>query len=108
MIELVRKFGTGGCFFIAEIGNNHQGDLEIAKTMVLSAKNAGASAVKFQKRNNKNLMQRNMADQTYINRNSFGKSYLEHREAVELTIQDFAELKEFCDANKILFFCYSL
>ena len=104
MIELIRKFGTDGCFFIAEIGNNHQGDLDIAKDMVLSAKNAGASAVKFQKRNNKNLMQRNMADQIYVNRNSFGKSYLEHREAVELTIQDFVELKEFCDVNKILFF----
>jgi sialic acid synthase SpsE len=31
MREIIEKYGTGGCFFIAEIGNNHQGDLNIAK-----------------------------------------------------------------------------
>ena len=104
MQEIINNFGNGGCFFIAEIGNNHQGDLNIAKQMVLSAKSSGASAVKFQKRNNRNLMQPNMSEKTYQNSNSFGESYLDHREAVELSIQDFAELKDFCEVNEILFF----
>jgi sialic acid synthase len=104
MEKIIDRFGTGGCFFIAEIGNNHQGKLDYAKEMVLSAKRAGASAVKFQKRNNRNLMQSNMAGTLYENRNSFGKNYLDHREAVELSIQDFKELKVLCETNEILFF----
>src|SRR5687767_3038712 len=38
------------CFIIAEIGINHNGDLEIAKRLVEQAKAAGCDAVKFQKR----------------------------------------------------------
>ena len=104
MQDIINKFGNCGCFFIAEIGNNHQGDLNLAKKMVIAAKNSGASAVKFQKRDNRNLMQRELAYQPYQNRNSFGANYLEHREAVELSIQDFFDLKAFCEMNEILFF----
>ena len=35
-------------FIIAEIGVNHNGDLDLAKKMITAAKNAGADAVKFQ------------------------------------------------------------
>ena len=38
-------------FFIAEIGINHQGDVNIAKHLIQEAKICGADAVKFQKRN---------------------------------------------------------
>ena len=91
-------------FYIAEIGNNHQGDIEIAKEMILAAKNAGASAVKFQKRNNKALMQKVLCDKEYDNKNSYGKTYLEHRDKVELTIDEFKDLKQFSIDNEILFF----
>ena len=37
-------------FVIAEIGINHQGDVDIAKELITKAKEAGADAVKFQKR----------------------------------------------------------
>ena len=43
------------CFVIAEIGNNHKGDLKIAKKMFQVAKQCGADAVKLQTRNNKSL-----------------------------------------------------
>ena len=49
-------------------------------------------------------MQPFLANQIYNNRNSFGKNYLKHREAIELSFQEFTELKAFCDFNKILFF----
>ena len=35
-------------FIIAEIGVNHNGDIELAKNMIIAAKKAGADAVKFQ------------------------------------------------------------
>ena len=37
-------------FIISEIGINHNGDLKMAKEMILESKNCGADAVKFQKR----------------------------------------------------------
>ena len=43
------------CFVIAEVGNNHQGSVETAKEIFDRAKDAGATAVKLQKRNNKLL-----------------------------------------------------
>nr|HPL30818.1 N-acetylneuraminate synthase [Anaerolineae bacterium] len=40
----------GDCYVIAEIGHNHQGDLQKARQMFRAAKECGASAVKLQKR----------------------------------------------------------
>ena len=102
MKEIIEKYGNNGNFFIAEIGNNHSGCLKTAKEMVDAAKNAGASAAKFQKRNNEKLMQSVMSDKEYNSNNSFGKTYLEHREAVELSIEEFAELKNI--VKKKIFF----
>lgn len=104
MKELIEKYGQNGSFFIAEIGNNHSGCLKTAKELVDAAKQAGASAAKFQKRNNKKLMQSVMSNKEYNSNNSFGKTYLEHREIVELSIEDFKELKKYCEKKEILFF----
>ena len=43
--------GSNSVYFIGEVGINHNGDLELAKKIILEAKKAGFSAVKFQKRN---------------------------------------------------------
>jgi N-acetylneuraminate synthase/sialic acid synthase len=59
-------------FVIAEIGNNHQGDVEIAKQMIRAAAFAGASAVKFQKRDNKALFTQEAFDAPYASENAFG------------------------------------
>lgn len=91
-------------FFIAEVGNNHKGDVGIAKEMILAAKTAGASAVKFQKRDNANLFHPKMSNAPYPGNNSFGTTYLEHREFLELNEQEFYELKKYSDDIGILFF----
>ncbi len=41
---------SNGPFFIAEIGINHNGDLQTAMSLIAQAKEAGCNAVKFQKR----------------------------------------------------------
>ena len=45
----------GDCYVIAEIGHNHQGNLETAREMFKVARECGADAVKLQKRNNREL-----------------------------------------------------
>lgn len=101
---IIKKYGNNGIFTIAEIGNNHMGDIKIAKQMIDAASQSGASAVKFQKRSNQNLFQDNYAKIPYIGKNSFGDTYLEHRNKLELSIKDMAYLKKISDTKNILFF----
>ena len=74
---------NGNAYLIAEIGHNHQGDLETAKKIFRVAKEAGADAVKLQKRENRKLYTKDMLIKPYDNRNSYGATYDEHREALE-------------------------
>jgi len=76
-------------YIIAEIGINHQGDVEIAKKLIDSAVEAGANAVKFQKRSIKRILTSEGLKMPYENRNSFGKTYGEHKLALELSEADY-------------------
>lgn len=91
-------------YLIAEIGHNHQGSLSTAKDMFVKAKESGASAVKLQKRDNKNLYTKNLYNQVYDNENSFGSTYGEHREKLEFDKDSFLELADFAKKIDIDFF----
>jgi N-acetylneuraminate synthase/sialic acid synthase len=82
-----------GAFVIAEIGNNHQGELGKAKELFVRAKQAGADAVKLQKRDNRSLFTPELFDKPYDNENSFGSTYGEHREFLEFGRSEYVELK---------------
>ena len=73
----------GDCYVIAEIGHNHQGNLDTAKEMFKVAKESGADAVKLQKRDNRKLYTAAAYAKPYENPNSYGKTYGEHREYLE-------------------------
>ena len=92
-------------FIIAEIGHNHKGSVEIAKKLFLSAKNCGADAVKLQKRDNKNLFIKNFYNQIYDNKNSYGKTYGQHREKLEFGYKEYKELLKYSKKIKIKFIC---
>jgi N-acetylneuraminate synthase/sialic acid synthase len=92
------------CYVIAEIGHNHQGSLEQAKAMVTMAKDCGANAVKVQKRSNRALYTREFFDQPYDNEFSFGKTYGEHREALELDRNAYVELQRYARELGMTFF----
>lgn len=83
------------CYVIAEIGHNHQGDVDTAKKLFLAAKEAGANAVKLQKRDNKSLFTREMYDRPYDNENSFGATYGAHREFLEFGEAEYRELQHY-------------
>src|SRR5436190_4652278 len=80
------------CYVIAEVGHNHQGDVELAKRLINAAKECGVDAVKLQKRSNRALYTRDFYDQPYDNELSFGRTYGQHREALELSANDYREL----------------
>ena len=90
-------------FIIAEIGINHQGDVNIARELIQKAKECGASAVKLQKRNISRILTKEGLEMRYENQNSFGKTYGEHKKALELSNADYEELNIFCNDIDIIF-----
>jgi len=92
------------CYVVAEIGANHMGDVETCKELFDLAKRCGCNAVKLQKRDNRTLYTRNLYDQVYDNRNSFGKTYGEHREFLEFGEAEFRQLISFTEQIGITFF----
>ncbi|CAA9202816.1 N-acetylneuraminate synthase family protein [Flavobacterium collinsii] len=92
-------------FVIAEIGCNHKGDMEIAKELIkIAAIFCNVDAVKFQKRNNKELLTAEQYNAPHPNAsNSYGDTYGEHREYLEFDVEQHAELKRYCEEIGILY-----
>jgi len=92
------------CFVIAEVGHNHQGSVETAKQIFKKAKEAGANAVKLQKRHNKQLFTKEMYDSHYDSRNAYGDTYGTHREALEFGMEEYIELQQYAKELGLIFF----
>ena len=92
-------------YIIAEIGQNHNGSIDLAKKLIDMSKRCGVSSVKFQKRDIPSELTKEAFDRIYDNRNSFGRTYGEHREFLELSEQEHKELKEYCDLIGMTYFC---
>jgi len=89
---------------IAEIGCNHMGEMSIAKELIDMAKEAGAGFVKFQKRNNKELLTEEQYNAKHpVPENSYGDTYGAHREFLEFDVAKNKELKEYCDSIGIIY-----
>ena len=92
-------------YVIAEIGCNHKGEMEIAKELIKIAKIfCNADAVKFQKRNNVELLTEEQYNAPHPNpSNSYGDTYGAHREYLEFDVQQHAELKKYCEELGIVY-----
>jgi sialic acid synthase len=84
---------------ISEIGCNYMGDFEIAKELIKLSKDCGADYAKFQKRNARELLteeQYNAPHPTPYN--SYGSTYGAHREFLELSWEQHADLKAYAES----------
>ena len=92
-------------YVIAEIGCNHKGEMEIAKELIKIAKIfCNADAVKFQKRNNKELLTEEQYNAPHPNAsNSYGDTYGAHREYLEFDVDQHRELMEYCKEIGIIY-----
>lgn len=90
-------------FIIAEVGQNHQGDLDTAREFIRIFAFEGASAVKFQTRNNKYLFSEDAYMAPYDSENAFAETYGAHREKLELRLEWLPILKADCDRHGVKF-----
>ena len=82
------------CYIIAEIGQNHCGDVKLASEYIKWCADAGVNAVKFQTRDNKYLFSEEAYKKKYNSNNAFASTYGEHREILELTRSGLSQLRE--------------
>jgi N-acetylneuraminate synthase len=87
-------------YIIAETCINHEGNLETAEKMIISAKEAGADCIKFQI----HILKNEMLKQTPQSDN-FKETLWETLERTNFTIEEHLKLKKFCEKNKIQYLC---
>ncbi|XP_043916885.1 sialic acid synthase [Protopterus annectens] len=91
------------CFIIAEIGQNHQGDLDIAKRMIRMVKECGADCAKFQKSELDYKFNKKALERPYTSPHSWGKTYGEHKHHLEFNHDQYRELQKYAQEIGIFF-----
>jgi len=90
---------------VAEIGCNHKGSFEIAREMISVAKVfCEVNVVKFQKRNPRELLTEEEYNAPHPEpHQSYGRTYGEHREFLEFTVDQHGELKRLCEQAGLIY-----
>ncbi len=81
-------------FFIAEVGINHNGDINLAKELVKVAKDAGCDAVKFQKRTIDLVYSKEVLNSP--RESPWGTTQRDQKEALEFGLQEYTEIDKYC------------
>ncbi len=87
---------------IAEVGINHNGDVEIAKQLIDVAKIAGADAVKFQKRTIDLVYSQELLDSP--RESPWGATQREQKEGIEFSLEEYQEIDSYCNDKGIEWF----
>ena len=93
---------TKNIFIIAEIGINHNGDLNLAKKLIERSKHAGADAVKFQKRDINIVYSKEELDKP--RESPFGKTTRDQKLGLEFSTTEYDEINTFCKKINIEWF----
>ena len=89
-------------FIIAEIGINHNGDINICKQLIDLAVDSGCNAVKFQKRDIDQVYTKEFLDSPRVS--PYGNSQRDQKLGLEFTKNDYFEIDKYCKSNKIEWF----
>ena len=90
-------------FTIAEIGINHNGDINLAKKLIKQAKDTGFDSVKFQKRTVEKVYSKEELNS--YRESPWGKTFREQKLGLEFEKKEFDEINKFCDELKIQWSC---
>jgi N-acetylneuraminate synthase len=89
-------------YLIAEIGINHNGDLEVAKKLIDNAKDAKFDSVKFQKRTIEKVYTKEALDA--LRESPWGTTNRQQKEALEFNLEEYEEIDAYCRHKKIDWF----
>ena len=90
-------------YLIAEIGINHNGDLEVAKKLISNAKEANFDAVKFQKRDIELVYSKEILDAP--RESPWGTTQRDQKKGLEFEEKEYDEINNFCKSKNIEWFC---
>jgi len=94
------------CFVIAEAGVNHNKQISFAKQLIDIAKNAGADTIKFHAYDTDEVYIKEAEAPSYIKKNMKNDvSFYDMAKSLELTEQELADIKLYCDQTGIHFSC---
>ena len=94
------EFLSVSLFLIAEIGINHNGQLDIAKKLIDASVDAGFDAVKFQKRTIDKVYTKDFLDSP--RESPWGTTQRDQKEGLEFSTSDYKEIDSYCKERKIL------
>jgi N-acetylneuraminate synthase len=89
-------------FIIAEIGINHNGDMELAKNLIRAAKKADCDAVKFQKRTIDEVYTKEFLDSP--RESPWGNTQRDQKMGLEFELEEYQEIDRFCKETGIAWF----
>lgn len=90
-------------YVIAEIGINHNGSFDLCKEMIAAAAHARVDAVKMQKRTIEEMYTKDALEVPYDKPYSFGKTYGEHKHALEFSDEQYIELQKYAHSLGVEF-----
>jgi N-acetylneuraminate synthase len=90
------------CYLVGEIGINHNGNLDLAKNLIATAKNAGWNAVKFQKRTVEIVY--TAEELAKPRENPFGETNGDLKRGLEFGAEQYRKINEFCEETEIPWF----